>query len=64
MRAIPAANFESEEKQMTTSKNSNRQNNWEHHIRGGVSALEGFREAQSIDYSTMEESYELLPSGD
>jgi len=49
---------------MTTSKNFNRQNNWEQHIRGGVTALEGFREAQSIDYSTMEESYELLPSGD
>ena len=49
---------------MTTWKNSNRQDNWTAQIRGGVSALEGFREAQSIDYSTMEESYELLPSGD
>jgi len=49
---------------MTTAKNSNRQNNWEHLIRGGVTALEGLREAQAIDYSTVEESYELLPSGD
>ena len=47
---------------MTTAKGYN--DNREHYMNGGVTALEGFREAQSIDYSTAEESYELLPSGD
>lgn len=43
----------------------NRQiSNWNHIVNGGVTALEGAREAQFIDYSFVEESYELLPSGD
>jgi len=33
-------------------------------ISSGFSALEGSREPQFIDYSLIEESYELLPSGD
>jgi hypothetical protein len=48
---------------MTTSTNL-QNNNRTHTVRNGVTALEGFREAQIIDYSIIEESYELLPSGD
>jgi hypothetical protein len=58
------ANFSGEDKQMTTS-NSNRQtSNWQHNAVSGVTATEGSRVAQFIDYTNMEESYELLPSGD
>jgi hypothetical protein len=63
--ATPDANFEGEDKKMTTSKNSNWQtSDWQHLISGGVTALEGSRQAQFIDYSIVEDSYELLPSGD
>ena len=37
---------------------------WQKSITGGFTAIEGSREAQFIDYSVVEESYELLPSGD
>ena len=47
---------------MTTSKNTGQTSNWQEN--NGVTALEGFREAQDIDDSSEEESYELLPSGD
>jgi hypothetical protein len=48
---------------MTASKNvASQTNNWQHH--NGFTALECFREAQYIDHSSEEESYELLPSGD
>jgi hypothetical protein len=50
---------------MTTSKNSNRKNNERPNLsRGGVTAMEGARPAQVIDYTHLEDSYELLPSGD
>ncbi len=50
---------------MTTSKNSNRKANEEQSFsRAGVTAMEGARHAQVIDYAHVEESYELLPSGD
>ena len=50
---------------MTTSKKSN----WQigisaGTIRCGFTAIEGLTEPQFIDYSIVEESYELLPSGD
>jgi len=50
---------------MTTS-NSNRDitNIWQHNVLSGITATEGAREAQFIDYTNVEESYELLPSGD
>jgi hypothetical protein len=38
--------------------------NWHAVITGGFAAIEGSREAQFIDYTDTEESYELLPSGD
>lgn len=49
---------------MTTSRNADQISNWQHNILSGVSALEGSRQPQFIDYSIVEESYELLPSGD
>jgi hypothetical protein len=53
-----------EEDEMTTAKSFNRQKTWDGQVRAGVTALEGSRKAQFIDYSRVEESYELLPSGD
>lgn len=48
---------------MTTSNNVNWQtSNLQYN--NGVTALEVLREAQDIEYSSLEESYELLPSGD
>ncbi len=47
---------------MTTSKNVNWQtSDWQH--KNGVTALQGPK-VQDVDYSSEEESYELLPSGD
>ena len=62
--SFPDANFEGEGKKMTTSRNADQISNWQQNILSGVSALEGSRQAQFIDYSIVEESYELLPSGD
>ncbi len=47
---------------MMTSNNVNRQTS--NLQNNSVTALEVLREAQEIEYSSQEESYELLPSGD
>jgi len=49
---------------MTTANTNQQTHNRQHNLRSGILALEGSREAQFIDYSIVEESYELLPSGD
>lgn len=58
----PDKNFRGEDKEMTTSTSNRQPSNWQH--TSGFTALEGSREAQFNDYSIVEESYELLPSGD
>ena len=55
--------FLGEDEQMTTSNSNRETGNWQH-ISNGITATEGPRVAQFIDYTTVEESYELLPSGD
>ena len=47
---------------MTTSNSNRETGNWQNS--NGITATEGPRVAQFIDYTAMEESYELLPSGD
>jgi len=49
---------------MTTSNSNGQTRNWQSSTRNGITATEGFRAAQFVDYSNTEESYELLPSGD
>ncbi len=49
---------------MTTSNSNRETGNWQHSILNGITATEGSRVAQFIDYTIVEESYELLPSGD
>jgi hypothetical protein len=49
---------------MTTSNSNRETGNWQHNTFNGITATEGLRVAQFIDYTIVEESYELLPSGD
>jgi hypothetical protein len=49
---------------MTTSNSNRETGNWQRNNLNGVTATEGSRVAQIIDYTIVEESYELLPSGD
>ncbi|MFZ1919412.1 MAG: hypothetical protein WAU58_17705 [Terriglobales bacterium] len=49
---------------MTTSHSNRETRNWQHNNLSGITATEGSRLPQFIDYATVEESYELLPSGD
>jgi hypothetical protein len=53
-----------EDEQMTTSNSNRETGNWQRNDFNGITATEGSRVAQFIDYTTMEDSYELLPSGD
>lgn|SRR5208283_5838659 len=56
--------FLGEDEHMTTSNSNRETGNWQRNNFSGITATEGSRVAQFIDYTTVEESYELLPSGD